>query len=46
MREVDGSDLLLRDSDGLRRLDASSYSVGMSRRCFSPADTLVIQRGS
>ena len=46
VRELDGSDLLLRDSDGLRRLDTSSYGVGMGRRCFSPSDTLIIQRVS
>ena len=41
---MDGSDLLLRDSDGLRTLRTAGFEVEAGRRYFRPADTIVVQR--
>ena len=44
VREFDGPDLLLRDSDGLTALRAKDFTVDEGRWLFWPADTLVIRQ--
>ena len=44
VREFDGPDLLLRDSDGLTVLRAKDFTIGEGRWLFWPADTLLIRQ--
>ena len=44
VRAVEGSTLLLRDSDGLTALDAREFGVSRGRRYFWPTDTLVVRQ--
>lgn len=46
VRDMDGSDLLLRDSDGLTALRTAEFGVGLDdeRHHFWPTDTLIITR--
>ena len=41
---IDGSDLHLRDSDGLGVLRTAGFGLGAGRRHFPSADTIVIQQ--
>ena len=42
--QIDGTDLHLRDSDGLGLLRTAGFGLGVGRRHFRPADTIVIQQ--